>query len=237
MFFSKLDYNQFIPHIQNINRTEGDILLVDKSYYVTSFEIVNKVKIAIKKTFSDKIKVGHAGTLDPLATGLLIICTGKKTKQIEQIQALEKEYTGTFFVGATTPCFDKEKEIDFTFPTEHITEALVLETAQKFIGKQMQTPPAYSAVRVEGKRAYYLAREGVVEIKTTPKEIEIRQFEITRIALPEIDFRVVSSKGTYIRSLARDFGLALASGAYLTSLRRTRTGDYHVDSAIVPVVN
>lgn len=237
MLFSKLDYNQFLPHIQNINRTEGDILLVDKPYHVTSFEIVNKVKIAIKKTFPDKIKVGHAGTLDPLATGLLIICTGKKTKQIEQIQALEKEYTGTFFVGATTPCFDKEKEIDFTFPTEHITEKLIQETAQKFIGKQMQTPPAYSAVRIEGKRAYDLAREGVEEIKTTPKEIDIKQFEITRIALPEIDFRVVSSKGTYIRSLARDFGLALNSGAYLTSLRRTRTGDYDVNKAIVPIVN
>jgi tRNA pseudouridine55 synthase len=236
MLFSKLDYNQFIPHIQNINRTEGDILLVDKPYHVTSFEVVNKVKIALKKTFPDKIKVGHAGTLDPLATGLLIICTGKKTKQIEQIQALEKEYTGTFFVGATTSCFDKEKEIDFTFPTEHITEALILETVQKFIGKQMQTPPAYSAVRVEGKRAYDLAREGVVEIKTTPKEIEIKQFEITRIALPEIDFRVVSSKGTYIRSLARDFGLALGSGTYLTALRRTRTGDYQVNNAIVPII-
>ncbi len=256
MLFSKLDYNQFIPHIQNINRTQGDILLVDKPYHVTSFEIVNKIKIALKKTFPDKIKVGHAGTLDPLATGLLIICTGKMTKQIEQIQAMEKEYIGTFFVGATTPCFDKEKEIDFTFPTEHITETLILETAQKFIGKQMQTPPAYSAVRVEGKRAYDLAREGVVEIKTTPKEIDIKQFEITRIAIPEpshlansrilnektktnpeIDFRVVSSKGTYIRSLARDFGLALNSGAYLTSLRRTRTGNYHIDNAIIPIVN
>jgi tRNA pseudouridine55 synthase len=237
MLFSKLDYNQFIPHIQNINCIEGDVLLVDKPYHVTSFEIVNKIKIAIKKTFPDKIKVGHAGTLDPLATGLLIICTGKKTKQIERIQALEKEYTGTFFVGATTPCFDKEKGIDFTFPTEHITEVLILETAEKFMGKQMQTPPAYSAVRVEGKRAYDLAREGVEEIKTTPKEIDIKQFEITRIVLPEIDFRVVSSKGTYIRSLARDFGLALSSGAYLTSLRRTRTGDYRVNNAIVPVVN
>lgn len=237
MFFSKLDYKQFIPHIQHINRTEGDILLVDKPYHLTSFEVVNKIKIALKKTFSDNIKVGHAGTLDPLATGLLIICTGKKTKSIEQIQAMEKEYTGTFFLGATTPCFDKEKEIDFTFPTEHITETLIMETATKFIGKQMQTPPAYSAVRIEGKRAYDLAREGVTEIKTTPKEIDIKQFEITRVALPEVDFKVVSSKGTYIRSLARDFGLALNSGAYLTSLRRTRTGDYNVSNAIVPIVN
>ena len=237
MFFSKLDFNQFIPHIQNINLTEGDILLVDKPYHLTSFEVVNKIKIALKKTFPAKIKVGHAGTLDPLATGLLIICTGKKTKQIEKIQALEKEYTGTFFVGATTPCFDKEKEVDFTYPTEHITEALILETVQKFMGKQMQTPPIYSAVRIEGKRAYDMAREGVEEIKVTPKEIDIKLFEITRIALPEIDFKVVCSKGTYIRSLARDFGLALNSGSYITALRRTRTGDYKVDNAIVPVVN
>ena len=237
MFFSKLDHNQFLPHIKNINLAEGDIFLIDKPYHLTSFEVVNKIKIALKKTFPAKIKVGHAGTLDPLATGLLIICTGKKTKQIEQIQALEKEYTGTFFVGATTPCFDKEKEVDFTFSTDHITETLILETVQKFIGKQMQTPPAYSAVRVEGKRAYDLAREGVEEIKVNPKEIDIKSFEITRMALPEIDFKVVCSKGTYIRSLARDFGLALGSGAYITALRRTRTGNYLVSNALLPVVN
>ncbi len=237
MFFSKLDYNQFIPKIQNINRTEGDILLVDKPYHMTSFEVVNKIKIAIKKIFPEKIKVGHAGTLDPLATGLLIICTGKKTKQIEQIQALEKEYTGTFLVGATTPCFDKEQEIDFTFPTKHITEDLIKEVVQKFTGKQMQTPPVFSAVKVDGKRAYDLAREGIEEIKVNPKEIDIKLFEITRIALPEIDFKVVCSKGTYIRSLARDFGLALNSGAYIIALRRTRTGDYHVNNSIVLIVN
>ena len=237
MFFSKLDYNQFTHHIQNINRIDGEILLVDKPYHVTSFEVVNKIKIALKKTFPDKIKVGHAGTLDPLATGLLIICTGKKTKQIEQIQALEKEYTGTFFVGATTPCFDKERDIDFTFPTEHITEELILSAAKKFFGKQMQTPPVFSAVHIDGKRAYDLAREGVEEIKINPKEIEIKQFEITRIAIPEIDFRVVCSKGTYIRSLARDFGLALNSGAYLTALRRTRIGDFKTVDAIKAIVN
>jgi tRNA pseudouridine55 synthase len=237
MFFTKLDYNQFTEHIININRVEGDVMLVDKPYHVTSFEVVNKVKIALKKTFSDKIKVGHAGTLDPLATGLLIICTGKKTKQIEQIQALEKEYTGTFFVGATTPCFDKEKEVDFTFPAEHITEELITEAAKKFTGKQMQTPPIYSAVHIDGKRAYDLAREGVAEIKINPKEVEIKIFEITRIALPEIDFRVVCSKGTYIRSLARDFGLVLNSGAYLTALRRTRIGDFEAKNAITAIVN
>ncbi|HXU25845.1 MAG TPA: tRNA pseudouridine(55) synthase TruB [Bacteroidia bacterium] len=237
MFFSKLEYNQFTEHIQDINRVDGEVLLVDKPYHVTSFEVVNKVKIAIKKIFPEKIKVGHAGTLDPLATGLLIICTGKKTKQIEQIQALEKEYTGTFFVGATTPCFDKEKEVDFTFPTEHITEELIVEAVKKFTGKQMQTPPIYSAVHVDGKRAYDLAREGVVEIKISPKEVDIKLFEITRIALPEIDFKVVCSKGTYIRSLARDFGLALNSGAYLTALRRTRIGDFRVENALTAIVN
>ena len=237
MFFTKLDYNQFTEHITNINRVEGDVMLVDKPYHVTSFQVVNKVKIALKKTYPDKIKVGHAGTLDPLATGLLIICTGKKTKQIEQIQALEKEYTGTFFVGATTPCFDKEKEIDFTFPTGHITEELISEAAKKFVGKQMQTPPIYSAVHIDGKRAYDLAREGVAEIKINPKEIDIKLFEITRIALPEVDFRVVCSKGTYIRSLARDFGLALNSGAYLNALRRTRIGDFEAKNAITAIVN
>jgi len=237
MFFSKLDYNRFIPQIQNINRIEGDILLVDKPYHMTSFEVVNKIKIAIKKTFPEKIKVGHAGTLDPLATGLLVICTGKKTKIIEQIQSLEKEYTGTFYVGATTPCFDKEQEIDFTFPIEHITKDLINQATQKFTGKQMQTPPVFSAVKVDGKRAYDLAREGVEDIKVNPKEIDIKLFEITRIALPEIDFKVVCSKGTYIRSLARDFGAALNSGAYITALRRTRTGDYNVNNAIIPIVN
>ena len=241
MNFLKLDYTQFFSHIQNINLTEGDVLLVDKPYKVTSFEVVNKIKIALRKTFSDKttegeprsaIKVGHAGTLDPLATGLLIICTGKKTKTIEQIQAMEKEYTGTFIVGSTTPCFDLEQEVDATFATEHITEKLILEAAQKFTGKQMQTPPVFSAVKVGGKRAYDLARSGEEEIAVKAKEVEIKVFEITRIAIPEIDFKVVCSKGTYIRSLARDFGLALGSGAHLGALRRTRTGEFNVDNAI-----
>jgi tRNA pseudouridine55 synthase len=237
MHFSKLDYKQFLPHIQHINKVEGEIFLVDKPYHVTSFEIVNKIKIALKKTHSEKLKVGHAGTLDPLATGLLIICAGKKTKQIEQFQEQEKEYTGTFFIGATTPCFDKEREIDFTFPIEHITEELVQNTAKKFIGKQQQKPPVFSAVHIDGKRAYDLAREGVEEIIIKPKEIEIKNFEITRISLPEIDFKVTCSKGTYIRSLARDFGFALNSGAYLTALRRTRIGDFLVDNALSAIVN
>lgn len=209
------------------------MLLVDKPYRVTSFEVVNKIKIALRKTFPDKIRVGHAGTLDPLATGLLIICTGKKTKIIEQVQAMEKEYTGTFLLGATTPCFDLERDIDQTFETAHITEKLVLAAAQKFMGRQIQTPPAFSAVKVGGKRAYDLARSGETEIAVKAKEIEIKLFEITRFALPEIDFRVVCSKGTYIRSLARDFGRALNSGAHLSALRRTRTGEFRVEDSIV----
>jgi tRNA pseudouridine55 synthase len=237
MDFFKLDYKQFIPHLQTIDLKEGSVLLVDKPYRVTSFEVANKIKIALRKTFSEKIKVGHAGTLDPLATGLLIICTGKKTKIIEQIQAMEKEYTGTFLIGATTPCFDLEREVDQVFATGHITEELARETAAKFLGKQSQSPPAFSAVKVAGKRAYELARSGETEIAVKAKEIEIKFFEITRYALPEVDFKIVCTKGTYIRSLARDFGAALGSGAHLGALRRTRTGNYSVTAAIKAAVD
>lgn len=236
MDFLKLDYKQFLPYIQNINRTEGDILLVDKPYKVTSFEVVNKIKIALRKTFPEKIKVGHAGTLDPLATGLLIICTGKKTKIIESIQAMEKEYTGTFRVGSTTPCFDLEREVDATFPTEHITESMAAGAARQFLGKQIQSPPIFSAVKVNGQRAYDMARSGAEEIAVKAKEIEIKVFDITRYALPEIDFRVVCTKGTYIRALARDYGQALGSGAHLGALRRTRTGNFSVEDAMKPSV-
>jgi tRNA pseudouridine55 synthase len=176
-------------------------------------------------------KIGHAGTLDPLATGLLIVCTGKQTKNIEKYQAQEKEYTGTFYIGATTPCYDLEKEIDAHYPTDHITDDLIREKTKQFTGKIQQTPPLYSAIKIDGKRAYDIARAGqTAEIKS--KEIEITVFEITRIALPEVDFRVVCSKGTYIRSLARDFGLALNSGAHLTALCRTRIGDYKLSDAM-----
>jgi tRNA pseudouridine55 synthase len=182
------------------------------------------------KNRTPKLKIGHAGTLDPLATGLLIICTGKQTKNIEQYQAQEKEYTGTFYFGATTPCFDLEKEVDFRFPTEHITEEMIEATAKTFVGIQEQVPPIYSAIKIEGKRAYDIARAGkTAEIK--PKTIEIKTFEITRIALPEVDFRIVCSKGTYIRSLARDFGLAMNSGAHLTALCRTRIGEFNLENA------
>lgn len=211
---------------------EGEVLLIRKPLKWTSFQVVNKLKYIIKnqesKTKSKdnpKLKIGHAGTLDPLATGLLIVCTGKQTKNIESYQAQEKEYTGTFYIGATTPCFDMEKEIDAHFPTEHITDKLIYETTKKFIGTIEQTPPLFSAIKIDGKRAYDIARAGkTAEIK--PKQITISEFEITCINLPEVDFRVVCSKGTYIRSLARDFGIALNSGAHLAALCRTRIGTY-----------
>ena len=216
----------------------GEVLLIHKPLTWTSFQVVNKMKWLIKNHPSLLLdgkrvqpKIGHAGTLDPLATGLLIVCTGKQTKNIESYQAQEKEYTGTFYIGATTPCYDLEKEIDATYPTGHITEELIQETTKQFTGKIQQTPPLYSAIKIGGKRAYDIARAGeTAEIK--PKEIEITVFEITRIALPEVDFRVVCSKGTYIRSLARDFGLALNSGAHLTVLCRTRIGDYKLTEAM-----
>lgn len=178
-----------------------------------------------------KLKVGHAGTLDPLASGLLIICTGKETKNIEKYQAEEKEYTGTFFIGATTPCFDREKEIDHYFETRHITNELILETSRKFTGEILQSPPAHSAIWVEGKRAYEMARAGT-ELKLKERPITIHTFEITGIEMPLVHFRVVCSKGTYIRSLARDFGIALNSGAHLAALRRTRIGNFKVEDAI-----
>jgi len=219
---------------------KGEVLLIDKPYTWSSFQAVNKIKHAIKNHPSwihegqrVKVKVGHAGTLDPLATGLLIVATGKKTKTINELMGLEKEYTGTFFIGATTPCFDKEKEVDVVYPIEHITEELVYKTSTQFLGKQMQVPPLFSAVMVDGKRAYELAREGSdTELKA--REVEIKEFEITAIQLPEVSFRVVCSKGTYIRSLARDFGLALNSGAHLSSLRRTRIGHFNVNDALEP---
>lgn len=209
----------------------GQVILLNKPYKWTSFQAVNKIKYALKHTFKKQIKVGHAGTLDPLATGLLIICTGKATKKFEQIQALPKEYTGNFFIGATTPCFDLEKEIDQTFPTEHITDELIRTTAKQFEGNIMQTPPVFSAVKINGKRAYEYARSGQeVEIKSKP--ITIYSFEITQIAMPLVHFRIKCSKGTYIRSIARDFGRALGSGAHLTALCRTQIGDYSVENAL-----
>jgi tRNA pseudouridine55 synthase len=223
------------------NFYSGEVLLIDKPLTWSSFQAVNKVKHSIKNHASFVIdgvkvkpKVGHAGTLDPLATGLLIVCTGKKTKTINELMGLEKEYTGTFFLGATTPCYDLEKPIDKTYPFEHITVSELTEIAKKFVGKQQQVPPIYSAVFVDGKRAYELARAGV-ETELKPREVEIKEFELSNINLPTVDFRIVCSKGTYIRSIARDFGLALGSGAHLTKLCRTRIGDFHLKDAVSPI--
>lgn len=217
------------------NFAEGEMLLIDKPYKWTSFDVVGKIRNAFKPV---KLKVGHAGTLDPLATGLLIICTGKLTKKIDEFQAQEKEYTGTMILGATTPSYDMETEVDETFAISHLTEELIREHTQQFIGELDQYPPAHSAVKVDGERLYMKARRGEnVELKT--RKVSIRIFEITRIELPEIDFRVVCSKGTYIRSLVYDFGRSFNNGAYLSSLRRTKSGDYEVSNAfgVMELVN
>ena len=214
-----------------IDSEKGGVILVNKPYEWTSFQAVNKIKVRLKHYFNTKkVKIGHAGTLDPLATGLLIVCVGKFTKKIEEYQAQEKEYTGTFYLGATTPCFDKEKEIDNYYPTDHITQEAIYKAAEAFLGEQDQTPPMFSALKVNGVRAYEFARDNK-EIKLKSRKITIKEFEITRIALPEVDFRIVCSKGTYIRSIARDFGFYLNSGAYLTALCRTRIGEYTLNQA------
>lgn len=209
----------------------GQVLLIDKPLEWTSFQAVNKIRWHIRKRFDiKKIKVGHAGTLDPLATGLLIICTGKQTKNINEYQGQTKEYTGTFTIGATTPSYDLESEINETFPTDHITEELIHQTTQQFIGTIQQRPPIFSALKKDGKRLYELARKGEsVDIPT--REITISEFEITSINENQLEFRVVCSKGTYIRSLAHDFGKALNSGAHLSVLRRTKIGDFSVENA------
>ena len=209
----------------------GQVLLIDKPLNWTSFQAVNKLRWEIRQAFKiKKIKVGHAGTLDPLATGLLVICTGKMTKQINTFQGQEKEYTGTFVIGSTTPSFDLETEIDKTFPTDHITETLIHETTKQFIGDIEQFPPVFSAIKKDGKRLYEFARAGEsVDIKS--RTVTISAFEITKIDGNNLDFRVVCSKGTYIRSLANDFGAALNSGAHLSVLRRTRIGDFLVKNA------
>ncbi|UOQ52754.1 tRNA pseudouridine(55) synthase TruB [Hymenobacter cellulosivorans] len=204
----------------------GEVLLLDKPLTWTSFDVVRKVKNTLRIK-----KIGHAGTLDPLATGLLILCTGKKTKQIDLIQAQEKEYTGTFRLGQTTPSFDLETPVDAELPYAHITTEQLQEAARAFTGLIQQTPPLYSAVKINGERAYEVARRGdTAEIKS--KEVTIKEFELTGIALPDVHFRVVCTKGTYIRSLARDFGQHLGCGAHLTKLIRTRIGEYRVEDAL-----
>lgn len=215
---------------------EGQILLIDKPLTWSSFQAVNKIKYTLIKNLDlpKRFKIGHAGTLDPLATGLLIICTGKFTKRLSELQGQIKEYTGTITVGATTPSYDLETEINETFPTTHVTAELIEQTKKQFIGTIEQFPPIFSAIKKDGKRLYEHARKGE-EIEIQSRKIEISEFKITRIELPEIDFRVVCSKGTYIRSLAYDFGKALKSGAHLTALRRTKIGDFSVDNAVEPL--
>lgn len=215
----------------------GQIILIDKPLIWSSFQAVNKLKYILKRKYNlpKKFKIGHAGTLDPLATGLLIICTGKFTKKITEIQAQTKEYTGTITVGATTPSYDLETEVDANFPINHIDEELIQQTAKNFIGEIDQKPPVFSAIKKDGKRLYEHARAGE-EVEIQSRKTTIYEFEITRIALPEIDFRVQCSKGTYIRSLAFDFGVALKSGAHLTALRRTKIGDYSVENAVTPEI-
>jgi tRNA pseudouridine55 synthase len=204
---------------------EGEVLLIDKPYRWTSFDAVRKIRNTIKIK-----KIGHAGTLDPLATGLLILCTGKKTKQIDTYQAQEKEYTGQLVLGKTTPSVDLETEFDQTYSTSHITQTMLLEVAKSLTGTLQQIPPIYSAIQVDGQRVYKKARRGeTVELK--PREVQVQAFDITQVDFPVVHFRIICSKGTYIRSLVRDFGIHLQSGAYLAALRRVRIGEFDVADA------
>jgi tRNA pseudouridine55 synthase len=210
---------------------DGQVLLFDKPVYWTSFDLVNKVRIIIRSTFGiKKIKVGHAGTLDPLASGLMIVCTGKATKKIDEFRDLDKEYIAAIHLGETTPSFDLETETDNRYPIDHITEEMVKDVLAGFLGEQKQLPPMYSAKLISGKRAYEFARKGI-EKKLDPVTVFFREIELLSFEIPEIKIRLLCSKGTYIRSFARDFGTALKSGGYLSSLERTAIGAYHVRNA------
>lgn len=213
---------------------EGVVLAFDKPYRWTSFDVVGKVRWLLCRHLGiKKLKVGHAGTLDPLATGVLIVCTGRATKRIEELQSGTKEYLATIRLGATTPSYDQEKPIDATYPTEHITRDMVQEVLERFKGTIEQVPPTFSACKVDGKRAYKMARNGD-EVELKPKTLTIDEIELTDCSLPDITVRVVCSKGTYIRALARDIGQALDSGGHLIALRRTRVGDYRVEDCLNP---
>ena len=221
-----------IRSLQKEDYLAGQVLLIDKPLEWTSFQVVNKVRWLIRKEFDiKKIKVGHAGTLDPLATGLLILCTGKFTKQIESYQAQHKEYTGTITLGATTPSYDLETEVDQRFNTTKISEENIKEATQQFIGDILQQPPVFSALKKEGKRLYEYARAGET-VKISKRPVHISAFEITGIDMPHVHFSVGCSKGTYIRSLAHDFGKALNNGGHLSALRRTKIGDFSVKNAM-----
>jgi tRNA pseudouridine55 synthase len=220
-----------MKNLDNIDFQAGHVLLVDKPLHWTSFDVVNKLRYKIKhKLGVKKIKVGHAGTLDPLATGLLIICTGAFTKRIDEFQDQTKEYTGTFTLGSTTPSFDLETEIDETFPIDHITPELMEAVRLAMIGDIQQYPPVFSAIKVDGKPMYKSARAGQ-EVEIKPRAVTIHEFELTTVALPLVHFRITCSKGTYIRSMAQDFGKALQSGAHLSELRRTKSGDFSTENA------
>jgi tRNA pseudouridine55 synthase len=210
----------------------GQIILIDKPLHWTSFQAVNKMKYALINTVGlpKKFKIGHAGTLDPLASGLLLVCTGKFTKRISELQGQAKEYTGTFYIGATTPSYDLETEINETFDTAHIDDTLIRDTVKHFLGEIDQKPPIFSAIKKDGIRLYEHARSGET-VTIDSRKTTIHEFEITRIELPEVDFRVVCSKGTYIRSLAYDFGKKIKSGAHLIALRRTKIGEFNVENA------
>lgn len=219
----------------DFNFSDGEMLLINKPYKWTSFDVVGKIRNALKPL---KLKVGHAGTLDPLATGLLIVCTGRLTKKIDEFQAQEKEYTGTMVLGATTPSYDMETEVDQTFDWSVLTEVQIKEATRNFMGDIEQYPPAHSAVKVNGERLYVKARLGeAVELRA--RQVNITAFDITRVDLPEIDFRVICSKGTYIRSLIHDLGKVLNNGAYLSKLKRTKNGNYSLNDAfeVVDLVN
>ena len=213
---------------------EGQLILIDKPLKWSSFQAVNAIKWAIRKKYNlKKIKVGHAGTLDPLASGLLLICVGKFTKRIHEFQEMSKVYEGTITLGSSTPSYDLETEIDNVYKTDHITEELIHKTKTSFLGKIDQKPPVFSALKKDGKRLYEYAREGK-ELELKARSVEILEFEILQINMPDIHFRIQCSKGTYIRSIAHDFGKALNSGGYLSSLRRTKIGEYNVDNAVTP---
>lgn len=213
------------------NFEQGEILLIDKPYTWTSFDVVGKLRSLIRMHHGiKKSKIGHAGTLDPLATGLLILCTGKFTKRIEEFQGLEKEYTGTFRLGATTPSYDLETEVDYFFSLEEVTHEKIEAAAKRLTGSYQQIPPTFSAKWVDGQRAYQFARKEI-DIELKPRDVVVEQFQITRVALPEVDFKITCSKGTYIRAIARDLGQILACGAHLTALCRTRIGQFHLRDA------
>lgn len=216
---------------EDLNPPAGQFLLVNKPYKWTSFDVVNKLRYHIKRSYKlKKVKVGHAGTLDPLATGLLLICAGKKTKELHLLTGLDKTYTGSFTLGQTTPSFDLETEVDRELPIDHITEDDIHRTAKEMIGQQEQMPPIFSAKKVGGKRAYHAARKGK-DIELTAHPIELFDFKITAIEMPRVDFEVTCSKGTYIRAIARDFGEKLGTGAHLSELTRTAAGPYKLNAA------